>query len=262
MGGYTGMEDTGVISIPESALIGGWIARSVSFPVILDGDTGHGGIMSVRRIVEESIRAGLAGIRLDDQAIEAKRGTSAAGITLAPLELAVARYRAAVDVRNEISPSFIIMANCYAGEAINSSFELALNRMRAYQELGGVDWVVYTAPRSIDEMKAIRAAVKGPLTFFGSFGLTDAELLTLGINMRWGAATLNVVYAALYDYVKDYMARGFVATSDWRAQHSNNPFATGTGFREGGRQELLRDRLEAEYFSEAALSKLEEYQTG
>ena len=28
--------------------IGGWIARAVRFPVILDGDTGHGGIMAVR----------------------------------------------------------------------------------------------------------------------------------------------------------------------------------------------------------------------
>src|SRR5579864_5636106 len=48
VGAYTGMEDVGVASIPECVMIGGWIARAVEFPVILDGDTGHGGIMSVQ----------------------------------------------------------------------------------------------------------------------------------------------------------------------------------------------------------------------
>ena len=50
--------------------IAGWIADSVSIPVIMDGDTGHGGIMAVRRMVRECIRAGIAGIRIDDQPIE------------------------------------------------------------------------------------------------------------------------------------------------------------------------------------------------
>ena len=42
IGSYTGMEDVGTASMPECVMIGGWIARAVSFPVILDGDTGHG----------------------------------------------------------------------------------------------------------------------------------------------------------------------------------------------------------------------------
>jgi isocitrate lyase len=33
---------------------------------MVDGDTGHGGIMAVRRLIRGSIRAGLAGIRIDD----------------------------------------------------------------------------------------------------------------------------------------------------------------------------------------------------
>jgi 2-methylisocitrate lyase-like PEP mutase family enzyme len=71
----------------------------VRFPVVIDGDTGHGGIMAVRRLVAESIPAGLAGIRIDDQPIEGKRGTQDAGMEVVPLELAIARYRAAVDMR-------------------------------------------------------------------------------------------------------------------------------------------------------------------
>src|ERR671939_2031467 len=57
VGAYTGMEDTGVASIPECVLIGGWIARAVRFPVMLGGDTGHGGVLAGLRLVEDSISA-------------------------------------------------------------------------------------------------------------------------------------------------------------------------------------------------------------
>ena len=48
-GNYTGLPDLGILSMTECVAIAKWIARSVKIPVILDGDTGHGGIMAVRR---------------------------------------------------------------------------------------------------------------------------------------------------------------------------------------------------------------------
>jgi 2-methylisocitrate lyase-like PEP mutase family enzyme len=259
IGAYTGMEDVGVASIPESVMIGGWIARAVSFPVILDGDTGHGGIMAVRRLVEDSIRAGLAGVRIDDQAIETKRGTASKGIELAPLDVAVARYRAATDVSRQLDPNFMVFANCYAGEAINGGFHEVLRRIRAYKEVGEADGVVVTAARTPDQVKQVRTAINGPLCCFGASDLEDAGLLALGINMRWGAATLNVPYAALFDYVTDFMRRGKSATKDWRDANQANPFAQGSGFREGGQQESIRDELEAKYFSPDVLARLSEF---
>ncbi len=44
-------------------------------PLILDGDTGHGGPPAVKRLVQECIKIGLAGLRIDDQEIEAKTST-------------------------------------------------------------------------------------------------------------------------------------------------------------------------------------------
>ena len=69
VGGYTGLADVGTATMTECVQIGKWIASSVGFPVILDGDTGHGGVMAVRRLVRECIEAGLAGVRIDDQPI-------------------------------------------------------------------------------------------------------------------------------------------------------------------------------------------------
>src|SRR5579862_4024021 len=54
VGGYTGMSDVGTMTMTECVQVAGWIASSVSTPVIIDGDTGHGGIMAVRRLVRES----------------------------------------------------------------------------------------------------------------------------------------------------------------------------------------------------------------
>jgi len=78
VGTYTGLADVGVATMTECLTIAGWIAQSVRFPVIIDGDTGHGGIMAVRRLVRECIEAGLAGLRLDDQPLEQKRRTMSA----------------------------------------------------------------------------------------------------------------------------------------------------------------------------------------
>ena len=102
----------------------------------MDGDTGHGGIMAVRRLVRECIRAGIAGIRIDDQPIEGKRRTQSAGVEVVPLEQAIARYRAAVDMKNELDPDFVIMAQCYARDAANGGLDEALRAPAAYRERG------------------------------------------------------------------------------------------------------------------------------
>src|SRR5215471_12629095 len=186
VGAYTGLADVGVATMTECVTIGGWIARSVKFPVMLDGDTGHGGIMAVRRLVAECIRAGLAGVRIDDQPIENKRTTQSAGMEVAPLEVVLARYRAAVDMKNELDPDFVIMAQCYARDAANGGLEDALQRLAAYEREAGVDWVQLESPHSVEEIRQARQAVTGPLSFMkGRLPryLSFQEHLDLGVTI-------------------------------------------------------------------------------
>ncbi len=258
VGSYTGMEDVGVADISECVMIAGWIARAVKFPVQIDGDTGHGGIMAVRRIVQDSIRAGLAGIRIDDQDIEGKRAIGRSGITVAPLDVVLARYRAAVDARNEMDPNFVIMAQCYTGAAANGGFEEALERMRLYEEVAGVDWVQFTSPNSKEQIAKAREAVKGPFSvmegYMGRGDLTDQELMDLGIYIRWNAASHEVPQAALYDYIKDFVARGTAATDDWRERNKDNPIVN-RSLRLSGGQTRLQEELEKKYYSAEMLEK-------
>src|SRR5215208_7509893 len=165
VGAYTGLADVGTATMTECVTIAGWIADSVSIPVMVDGDTGHGGVMAVRRLIRESIRAGLAGIRIDDQPIEGKRKTQNAGIDVVPLDQAIARYRAAVDMKNELDPDFVVMAQCYARDADNSDFDDTLMRLKAYKEEAGVDWVQIESPHSTEEIRQARSVIKGPFSF-------------------------------------------------------------------------------------------------
>ena len=258
VGSYTGLADVGTATMTECVQIAGWIAQSVNFPVIMDGDTGHGGIMAVRRMVRECIRAGVAGVRIDDQPIEGKRRTQSAGVEVVPLEQAIARYRAAVDMKNELDPDFVIMAQCYARDAANSSLEDCIARLQAYRTQAGVDWVQLESPHSINEIKLARAAVEGPFSFMKGklprfLGLE--EHLALGVNIAWYPGfTHQVMWAALWDFMQDFQKRGIAAWEDFAASRKDRPYPrpdVGPGGEGGEKQRELEER----YLAAAMLDK-------
>jgi 2-methylisocitrate lyase-like PEP mutase family enzyme len=262
VGGYTGMADVGTIGLGECVQVAGWIAQSVSFPVMMDGDTGHGGIMAVRRMIRDCIRAGIAGVRIDDQPIEGKRKTQSAGMEVVPIEQAIARYRAAVDMKNELDPDFVVMAQCYARDAANSSFDDCLVRLRAYRDDAGVDWVQLESPHSIEEIKAARAAVNGPFSFMkGKLPrhLSFEEHLALGVTLAWiPSFTHHVIWAAMADFMRDFNRDGIAAWEAFQASRQGRPYPIpevgplGEGI-------VRQQELEQRYFSGAMLEK---YRTG
>jgi 2-methylisocitrate lyase-like PEP mutase family enzyme len=230
-GNYTGLPDLGVLSMTECVGFAKWIARAVKMPVILDGDTGHGGIMAVRRLVQECIDAGLAGLRLDDQPLEQKRRTMSRGISLVAREEAVTRYRAAVEAKNEIDPDFIIMAQCYARNAVNGGMAELLKRLRLYEKDGGVDWVQFEAPRSVEEIRRARAVVKGSFSAMkGQLprALTLAEHKALGLNAAWYTFLPDqVLKIAAWSFLQDFKKKDVGAWDDFVEAHAGTPFTGG-----------------------------------
>ena len=61
----------------------------------------------------EYIRAGVAGIHIEDQ-VAPKRCGFVQGKQLVSIEEAAGKYRAAVDAKNELDPDFVIIARCDA----------------------------------------------------------------------------------------------------------------------------------------------------
>lgn len=258
VGSYTGLADVGTATLTECVQIAGWIAQSVNFPVIMDGDTGHGGVMAVRRMVRDCIRAGVAGVRIDDQPIEGKRRTQSAGMEVVPLEQAIARYRAAVDMKNEVDPDFVVMAQCYARDAANGGLEECIARLKAYETEAGVDWVQLESPHSVEEIRRARAAVKGPFSFMKGklpryLGLD--EHLALGVNIAWYPGfTHQVMWAALWDFMQDFQKRGIAAWEDFVESRKDRPYPrpdVGPNGEGGDKQRELEER----YFPKAMLKK-------
>src|SRR6267378_1412525 len=258
VGAYTGLADGGTASLGECLEIAGWIADSVEIPVIMDGDTGHGGIMAVRRMVRECIRGGIAGVRIDDQPIEGKRKTQSAGVEVVPLDQAIARYRAAVDMKNELDPNFVVMAQCYARDASDGTLEDTIQRLRAYRDEAGVDWVQFESPHSIDEIKSVRAAVTGPFSFMkGKLGryLDLDEHLALGVTIAWYPGfTHHVTWAALWDFMTAFQSGGVAAWDDFVASRADRPYPAPEMPPDGEGADKQR-ALEERYLSQAALDK-------
>lgn len=230
-GNYTGQPDLGILSMTECVEFAKWIARSVKMPVILDGDTGHGGIMAVRRLVRECIEAGLAGLRLDDQPLDQKRRTGSSGISIISREDAVTRYRVAVDAKNEIDRDFVIMAQCYARNAVNGGMAELLKRLRLYETRGSADWVQFERPHSVAEIKRARRVVKGPFSAMkGQLprALTLAEHKALGLNAAWYTFLPDqVLKVSAWWFFQEFKKKDMRAWDELVQSHPGTPFTGG-----------------------------------
>jgi 2-methylisocitrate lyase-like PEP mutase family enzyme len=223
-GRWTNLADRGLTDVTESIRISKYMVEAApNYPLILDGDTGHGGPDMVKRLIQECIKVGLAGIRIDDQEIEKKRTTGNTGIMVAPRDVVLARYRAACEARDELEPNFVIQAQVYTREAVNGGMTEALARIPLYEGVG-VDWINLTRAQNVDEMKKARAVSK---KFFGGMNGPWAKGFTtlkhyadVGCNSIWGqgpgAQADRAVDAALAEFKKrgpEYVIESLSSTS-------------------------------------------------
>src|SRR5688500_1474997 len=175
-----------------------------------------------------------------------------------PLDHAIARYRAAVEMRDELDPDFVVIAQCYARDAAGSSLDATIARLKAYREVAGVDWVQLESPHSIDEIRAARAAVEGPFSFMKGklpryLGLD--EHLALGVNIAWYPGfTHAVTWAALWDFMQDFQSRGIKAWDEFVESRKDRPYPRPEVGPEGEGLDKQR-QLEELYLSGAALQK-------
>lgn len=156
MGGFAvsaaqlGLPDVGLISYGEMVDHGCRITQAVSIPVIGDGDNGYGNLMNVKRTVKGFIRAGFAGILLEDQ-LSPKACGHTRGRKVVSREEAVMRIKAAIDARKESGSDIVILARTDSRQAV--SLEEALWRSKAFAD-AGADAIFVDALASRDEMKA------------------------------------------------------------------------------------------------------------
>jgi len=151
--------DVGLVDFSEMCNQVKSIARAVSIPVIGDADTGYGNALNVNRTVKEYICAGAAGLFIEDQ-IWPKRCGHMFGKEVISKEEMMGKIRAAIDVKNELDPDFMI---CFRTDAVAvNGIDDAINRAKAAVDLG-VDYVFIEAYENRNQMEKALKKIKAPI---------------------------------------------------------------------------------------------------
>ena len=199
-----GVPDLGVIELGDVVTEANRITAATDLPLLVDGDTGWGNLLSIRRGVKDLIRAGAAGVHFEDQ-IDSKRCGHRDGKRLVSVEEMADRIKAAVDARTD--DAFMVMArtDAYGVEGIQA----AIDRSNRYVE-AGADAIFAEAMHTLDDYQTFTANVPVPvlanMTEFGKSPLLRRdELGDAGVAMvlyplsafRAMSKAAAMVYAAI-----------------------------------------------------------------
>jgi methylisocitrate lyase len=199
-----GLPDLGVTTLNDVCEDVRRVTGKCSLPLLVDADTGFGSAFNIARTCRDLIRAGAAGMHLEDQ-VSAKRCGHRPGKALVPAGEMVDRLKAAVDARTDAA--FVVMARTDALAV--EGLPAALERARAYVA-AGADMIFAEALTTLDEYRQFAACVGVPvlanITEFGQTPLfTVAELASAGVRLalyplsafRAASKAHEVVYGAI-----------------------------------------------------------------
>ena len=195
-----GLPDTGLISYAEMLDQGRNICSSVDIPVIGDGDTGYGNTVNVKRTVHGYIRAGFAGIMIEDQR-SPKRCGHTIGKEVVDREEALMRLHAVIEARDEArdrGKDVVVVARTDARDTHGLSE--AIERAKLFVEIGA-DIIFIESPVSEQEMHRICVEVGGcqmaNMVEYGKTPVLSPESLK-EIGYKIAAYPLTLLSSAVY----------------------------------------------------------------
>ncbi|MFV1998749.1 MAG: oxaloacetate decarboxylase [Acidimicrobiia bacterium] len=194
-----GQPDIGMVTMSEMVTVAANICNVVDIPVIVDADTGFGGVHNVARTVIEYQRAGVAAIQIEDQKLP-KRCGHFDSKEVVPVGEMLDRIHAACDARAAEDGILIIARTDAAGP---HGIDEAISRAARYGE-AGADLLFVEAPRNREELERVgRELSAWPLVAnMVEHGKTPllpaAELAELGFSLVIfpGSITRTVTRAA------------------------------------------------------------------
>jgi 2-methylisocitrate lyase-like PEP mutase family enzyme len=130
-----GLADFGLATATEVQANAKHITSITDLPLIADSDNGYGNALNTMRAVKEYIRAGVAGIHIEDQVIP-KRCGHLKGKLVISLEEMVGKIRAAKEVIKEEDQDFVLIARTDARGAVGGGLNDAVKRLKAYRRAG------------------------------------------------------------------------------------------------------------------------------
>jgi methylisocitrate lyase len=177
-----GFPDLGISNMDDVLIDIRRITDAASLPLLVDADTGWGGALNIARTVRCFVKAGAAGLHIEDQ-VQAKRCGHLPGKEIVSKQEMVDRIKAAVDARTD--DAFIVMArtDALASDGIESAIERAVACVEA-----GADMIFPEAVTDLAMYRRFKSAVEVPvlanITEFGKTPLyTTSELGSAGVDI-------------------------------------------------------------------------------
>jgi methylisocitrate lyase len=177
-----GLPDLGISTMDDVLIDIRRITEASTLPLLVDADTGWGGAFNIARTVRSFIKAGAAGMHIEDQ-VQSKRCGHRPGKEVVPRDEMTDRVKAAVDAR--VDPAFVIMARSDAlqSQGLDEMIERLVACVAA-----GADAVFPEAITDLAMYRKVRDAVQVPvlanITEFGKTPLyTREELGVAGVDI-------------------------------------------------------------------------------
>ncbi len=155
---YLGLPDAGLATYTDMVSRVATFCGATSTPIICDGDTGYGGLLNVEHTVTGYLRAGAAGIQLEDQEFPKKCGHTK-GRRVIPAQDMANKIKVARDARGN-DKDFLIIARTDARTTLG--LDEALKRAEHYLN-AGADVLFVESPESMDELAIIGRTFDVPL---------------------------------------------------------------------------------------------------
>ena len=177
-----GVPDLGIPTLNDVLVDVDRITRVCDLPLLVDVDTGWGEAFNISRMTKEMIKAGVAGIHIEDQ-VSQKRCGHRPNKELVTKQEMCDRIKAASDAKTD--ENFVLMAR--TDSLADEGLELAIERSIAYKE-AGADAIFAEAAGDLEQYMTFKKEVGLPLlaniTEFGKTPIYNKkELLDSGVDM-------------------------------------------------------------------------------
>ena len=147
-----GLPDYGFLTATEMIAAVSQISESIDVPLIADIDTGYGNPLNVYRTVQDAVKAGAAGVFLEDQKWPKRCGHMTGKKIISEAEH-VEKIKAAIEARGDSGLVIVARTDARSVEGLDG----AIRRGRAFEK-AGADVIFIEAPETMLELREIAKA--------------------------------------------------------------------------------------------------------
>jgi len=222
-----GMADFGLATATEVQANARYITSVTSLPLIADSDNGYGNALNTMRTVRDYIRAGVAGIHIEDQVIP-KRCGHLKGKMVISLEEMVGKIKAAKKVIEQEDPDFVLISRTDARGAVGGGLDDAVERLKAYRK-AGADLVFADGLLSREELSTICSETRSPTVFHPTaisprLGVEECHDMGVAL-MIYPFASIHAMSVAVWDFLAQLRKDDTKAQVKFEQRHKDHPLS-------------------------------------